>query len=63
MNLKVIITVLANIALYRGPNFNVLKNTIIGNHAQGVALAAKMLGISAIIAMPTTTPKIKVSSY
>ncbi|KAM7464299.1 hypothetical protein LguiA_032420 [Lonicera macranthoides] len=30
-----------------------------GNHAQGVALAAKKLGCSAVIAMPVTTPEIK----
>src|ERR1700747_922301 len=30
-----------------------------GNHAQGVALAAKKLGIKAIIVMPVTTPEIK----
>ncbi|CAN0879898.1 Threonine dehydratase biosynthetic, chloroplastic [Linum grandiflorum] len=30
-----------------------------GNHAQGVALAAKRLGCNAIIAMPVTTPEIK----
>lgn len=33
-----------------------------GNHAQGVALAAGRLGISAVIVMPTTTPDIKVAS-
>jgi threonine dehydratase len=33
-----------------------------GNHAQGVALAAQKLGIKAIIVMPKTTPRIKVSS-
>ncbi len=33
-----------------------------GNHAQGVALSAKKLGISATIVMPETTPKIKVIS-
>jgi threonine dehydratase len=33
-----------------------------GNHAQGVALAAKKLGISALIVMPSTTPAIKVES-
>ncbi len=31
-----------------------------GNHAQGLALAAKHLGITAIIVMPRTTPQIKV---
>jgi len=33
-----------------------------GNHAQGVALAAKHLGIAATIVMPTTTPQIKVDA-
>ena len=33
-----------------------------GNHAQGVALAASKLGISAVIVMPQTTPVIKVDS-
>ncbi|NWB96663.1 threonine ammonia-lyase, biosynthetic [Pseudomonas gingeri] len=31
-----------------------------GNHAQGVALAARTLGIEATIVMPTTTPELKV---
>ncbi|KAH0779576.1 hypothetical protein KY290_006003 [Solanum tuberosum] len=30
-----------------------------GNHAQGVALAAKKLGCNAVIVMPVTTPEIK----
>ena len=33
-----------------------------GNHAQGVALAAQRLGVSATIVMPRTTPGIKVRS-
>lgn len=33
-----------------------------GNHAQGVALSAVKLGISATIVMPKTTPEIKVTS-
>src|SRR5699024_6050118 len=33
-----------------------------GNHAQGVALSAKTLGIKAVIVMPKTTPDIKVRS-
>jgi threonine dehydratase len=33
-----------------------------GNHAQGLALAAKTLGIKAVIVMPKTTPEIKVNS-
>ena len=33
-----------------------------GNHAQGVALAAQKLGITAVIVMPKTTPDIKVDA-
>lgn len=33
-----------------------------GNHAQGVALAAKRMDIKAVIVMPVTTPEIKVNS-
>lgn len=33
-----------------------------GNHAQGVALSAKVLGVRAVIVMPTTTPEIKVGA-
>ncbi len=33
-----------------------------GNHAQGVALSARTLGIKATIVMPCTTPEIKVKS-
>ena len=33
-----------------------------GNHAQGVALAARKLGISAVIVMPRTTPDIKIDA-
>jgi threonine dehydratase len=33
-----------------------------GNHAQGVALAAKRKGIRAVIVMPVTTPSIKVEA-
>jgi threonine dehydratase len=33
-----------------------------GNHAQGVALAAQKMGISALIVMPKTTPPIKVEA-
>ena len=33
-----------------------------GNHAQGVALAAERLGISALIVMPRTTPSIKIDA-
>ncbi|MBZ0091821.1 MAG: pyridoxal-phosphate dependent enzyme, partial [Sulfuricellaceae bacterium] len=44
----------------------VLKRGVIaasaGNHAQGVALAAQMLGCHATIVMPATTPQIKVNA-
>jgi threonine dehydratase len=33
-----------------------------GNHAQGVALAAKVLGCAATIVMPVTTPNIKIDA-
>ena len=33
-----------------------------GNHAQGVALAARRLGIDALIVMPETTPAIKIDA-
>ncbi len=33
-----------------------------GNHAQGVALSAKRLGCKAVIAMPTTTPPVKIEA-
>ncbi len=33
-----------------------------GNHAQGVALAARRLGVKALIVMPKTTPAIKIDS-
>jgi len=33
-----------------------------GNHAQGVALAASRLGLHAVIAMPVTTPQVKVDA-
>src|SRR5947207_5755474 len=33
-----------------------------GNHAQGVALSARRLGIQAVIVMPRTTPEIKVDA-
>jgi threonine dehydratase len=33
-----------------------------GNHAQGVALAAKKMGLSALIVMPKTTPGIKIEA-
>ncbi len=45
---------------------DILKQGVIaasaGNHAQGVALAAKKLGTTAIIVMPVTTPTMKVDA-
>jgi threonine dehydratase len=44
----------------------VLRNGVVaasaGNHAQGVALAAQVLGVRATIVMPAVTPKIKVDA-
>ena len=33
-----------------------------GNHAQGVAYAARMLGVKVILVLPVTTPKIKIDN-
>ena len=33
-----------------------------GNHAQGVALAARKRGVRAVVVMPVTTPPIKVDA-
>ena len=33
-----------------------------GNHAQGVALAAKRLGCKAVVVMPVTTPRLKIDA-
>ncbi|MEJ4112233.1 threonine ammonia-lyase, biosynthetic [Corynebacterium kroppenstedtii] len=33
-----------------------------GNHAQGVAVSGRIMGVSALIVMPTMTPKIKVDA-
>jgi threonine dehydratase len=33
-----------------------------GNHSQGVALAARRMGVSALIVMPKTTPEIKINA-
>ena len=38
-----------------------LNSCCLGNHAQGVAISAKKLGIKAKIVMPVPTPAIKVS--
>lgn len=41
---------------------NGLIATSSGNHAQGVAYAAKMLGVKAFLVLPVTTPKIKIEN-
>lgn len=33
-----------------------------GNHAQGLAYAARMLGVKAVLVLPVTTPKIKIAN-
>ncbi len=33
-----------------------------GNHAQGLAMAAKLMGVKAVIVMPRITPDIKVQA-
>ena len=33
-----------------------------GNHAQGLAMAAKLMGVKAVIVMPRITPEIKVQA-
>src|SRR5690606_10937014 len=33
-----------------------------GNHAQGVALAARLHGVSAVIVMPADSPKLKIAN-
>ncbi|MFP3361045.1 pyridoxal-phosphate dependent enzyme, partial [Planococcus sp. SIMBA_143] len=33
-----------------------------GNHAQGLAYAARLLGVKAILVLPVTTPKIKITN-
>jgi threonine dehydratase len=33
-----------------------------GNHAQGVAMSARQMGVRAVIVMPTTTPQIKIDA-
>ncbi len=48
--------------LKKSKNINTIIAASAGNHAQGVALSAKKLDITAIIVMPVTTPKIKVDA-
>ena len=48
--------------LQRNPGLTGVITASAGNHAQGVALAAKKLHLKAIVVMPTTTPDIKVTA-
>ena len=48
--------------LTRSKEINGVVAASAGNHAQGVALAAKKLGLSAVIIMPKTTPGIKIDA-
>lgn len=50
------------LSLSREEIANGLIATSSGNHAQGIAYAAKMLGVKATIVVPVTTPKIKIEN-
>ncbi|SPS02435.1 threonine/serine dehydratase [Cupriavidus taiwanensis] len=50
------------LALPRGKIANGIIATSSGNHAQGLAYAARMLGVKAILVLPVTTPKIKIAN-
>ncbi len=48
--------------LQKNPGLKGVITASAGNHAQGVALAAKKLNLKATIVMPTTTPDIKIAA-
>jgi len=50
------------LSLSREEIANGLIATSSGNHAQGIAYAARMLGVKAIIVVPVTTPRIKIEN-
>ncbi|MBU9192961.1 threonine/serine dehydratase [Burkholderia gladioli] len=50
------------LSLSREEIANGLIATSSGNHAQGIAYAARMLGVKAILVVPVTTPKIKIEN-
>lgn len=50
------------LSLPRGEIANGIIATSSGNHAQGLAYAARMLGVKAILVLPVTTPKIKIAN-
>ncbi|HZX25791.1 MAG TPA: threonine/serine dehydratase [Telluria sp.] len=51
-----------SLSLTREEIANGIIATSSGNHAQGLAYAARMLGVKAILVLPVTTPKIKVAN-
>ncbi|WP_262267504.1 threonine/serine dehydratase [Microvirga yunnanensis] len=50
------------LSLSRDEIANGIIATSSGNHAQGLAYAARMLGVKAILVLPVTTPKIKIEN-
>lgn len=50
------------LSLSRDEIANGIIATSSGNHAQGLAYAARMLGVKAILVLPITTPKIKIAN-
>lgn len=50
------------LSLPRGDIANGIIATSSGNHAQGLAYAARMLGVKAILVLPVTSPKIKIEN-
>jgi threonine dehydratase len=50
------------LSLPRGDTANGIIATSSGNHAQGLAYAARMLGVKAILVLPVTSPKIKIEN-
>ena len=51
-----------SLSLTREEIANGIIATSSGNHAQGLAYAAKMLGVKAVLVLPITTPRIKIAN-
>lgn len=51
-----------SLSLSRDEIANGIIATSSGNHAQGLAYAARMLGVKAFLVLPVTTPKIKIAN-
>ena len=49
-------------AVERNPNLKGVVTASAGNHAQGIAMAARQLGLAATIYMPETTPNAKITA-